>query len=171
MVALILPSIQLRPVTRRAICDLTHFHSLTYGHLYSFYEHIYGSSRLTAGWPLSSCPKDFFPADSDPLPFRVTHGTCGFTAATISCARILRGSSGSARGHWFAPSTQTIEAPAARSVPRNMINKRGGNDFFSGIVAGSRTLTLGVSFASCTLASSYCCVSSSKTVSWIFARR
>ena len=42
---------------------------------------------------------------------------------------------------------------------------RGGNDFRSGTIGASSTLTLGVSFASSTFANSYCCVKTSNTVS------
>ncbi len=43
-----------------------------------------------------------------------------------------------------------------RSNPKAIMIKRGGNDFFSGTMAGSRTLTLGISLASSILASSNC---------------
>src|SRR5580704_4080639 len=88
-----------------------------------------------------------------------------FSVATISCARTLRGSFGSASSHLFAPNIQITEELITRNVPKKTISKRGGNDFFSGILPGSSTFTLGVSFASCTLASSYCSVSNSYTVS------
>src|SRR5207249_5433375 len=81
--------------------------------------------------------------------------------ANTSRAKTLRGSFGSPWCQWLDARTKTIHTEAAKNVPRNMIRRRGGNDFFSGTVAGSRVLTLGVSFASCTLASSYCSVSSS----------
>src|SRR5438874_3096333 len=175
-VALHLISIQLRPVTYKAICDLTRLFTVAYIHPYNSLVHSYRSSGPPAGGcrssrpktlfsPASAPPKAFFPSYSAPRPFRATHGTCAFTVATTSCASILRGSAGSACCHWLEPSTHTTDIAPARNVPRNMINKCGGNDFLSGIVAGSKTLTLGVSFASCTFASSYCSVSNSKTVS------
>ena len=51
------------------------------------------------------------------------------------------------------------------TAPTAVNDPRGGNDFLVGTTAASRTFTLGISFASCTLASSYCWVRSSKTVS------
>ena len=75
-------------------------------------------------------------------------GSCGSIDAYVRFAKI----------HAHAPRKKNA-APKAVNSPR------GGNDFLVGTTGASRTLTLGISFASCTLASSYCWVRSSKTVS------
>src|SRR5882762_1368401 len=150
--------IQLRPVTHRAICDLTQFFSQTYEDFYRPAARA-GRSRPSNSSLLissSACAEN---------PFRDVHGNRALTAPATSWAKIFRGSRGSTSSHCAEPNTQTVDSATARNVPKNMITKRGGHDFFSGILAGSKTFTLGVSFASWTLASSYCSVRSSYTVS------
>src|SRR5438874_5539189 len=126
-------STQLRPVTYKAICDLTQISSSTYGHHLQLFRTLYDSSGPPACGRRSSRPKAFGSFEPGALlPFRASQGTRAFTVATTSCANILRGSAGSACRHWFDPSTQTTDTKKASTVPRNMINKRGGNDFLSG---------------------------------------
>src|SRR5580692_9343237 len=156
---------QLRPVTYRALCDLTHLFSFHYNRF------CYLSDPPRRGWRSSNLSKSISFFALGPAPFRESQCARAFRDSTTSFARILRGSSGSPVRQCSAPNTQTTDIDKTKNVPRNMINNRGGNDFFSGTCAGSSTLTLGVSLASSTLASSYCSVRSSKTVSWIFARR
>jgi len=59
----------------------------------------------------------------------------------------------------------------AKLVNAKMMINRGGNDFFSGQLGGSITLTLGTDFASSILTSSYCSVKRSYTVSFTFTWR
>src|ERR1700674_5062920 len=157
--------IQLRPVTYRAICDLTLYLSQSYGGLYR------PTAPLAGGLRLSSSSSIICSLDPAENPFRDVHGNRAFSAPATSCAKTLRGSCGSTSSQRAEPNTQTTDKARARKVPKSMTTKRGGYDFFSGILAGSKTFTLGVSFASCTLASSYCSVRSSYTVSWIFVCR
>ena len=79
-------------------------------------------------------------------------------------------------GDWFCfqacEPIITVEArKKANRVPRTVIRMRGGNEIFSGTIAGSRTLTVGISLASWIFAISYSCTRSSYTVSWILFSR
>src|SRR3989442_15923876 len=118
-------------------------------------------ARLLAGDGLPSPSSILCSLDSGAFPFRDAHGMRAFSVPATSCKKILRGSCGSTSFHRADPNTQTTEKQKTKNAPSSMITRRGGDDFPSGILAGSSTLTLGVSFASCTLASSYCSVSSS----------
>ena len=66
---------------------------------------------------------------------------------TLIANRFLgsRGSTSCQRADAIA---QIAVATTANVVSARMIKRRGGNDFFSGTLAGSMTLTVGISFAS-----------------------
>src|SRR5580704_10192531 len=104
-------------------------------------------------------------------PFFDTWDKSDRTSASICRANIFRGSPASALSQMSEPKIQTLTAISAIIVPTNMISNRGGNDFLSGIGAGSSTLTVGISFASCTFANSNSLVKTSSTASWIRVRR
>ena len=98
-------------------------------------------------------------------PFREAQGIAAFTVSKTSCANTFPGSPGP-----FAPmpcgqTSSYRRTRKPRPPPTRLIRVRGGNDFLSGTLGGSSTLTVGISFASCTLAISYSWVSVSKTAS------
>jgi len=78
-----------------------------------------------------------------------------------SIANCFPGSWGSIPRQACWTKIQAHVARNAKTAPATVSSPRGGNDFFVGTTAASKTFTLGTSLASCTLASSYCCVSSS----------
>src|SRR5260370_12449375 len=126
------------------MCDLTLYFTDTCGQPY------WPVGALVGGRRPSSPSSILCPAESGACPFRATHGIRAFSAPATSCARTLRGSCGSASCQRADPSTHTADMAKARNVPRNIITKRGGNDFFSRTFAGSTPFPLNVSFASCT---------------------
>src|SRR5438876_328775 len=87
------------------------------------------------------------------------------TVEKISCASTLRGSAESVCSHDFFAKIQPVAMANPNAVPKTTMRVRGGNDFLSGMLGGSSTLTVAISFASWTLASSYSFVKVSKTAS------
>src|SRR5262249_8163801 len=102
-----------------------------------------------------------------PAPLRASFGTFARRVVNTSVANAFVGSLASTASHRVFLTTHVKDRAIPTIVPRTTMTNRGGKDFFVGTIAGSRTFTVGISLASCTLASSYCCVSSSYTVSWI----
>src|SRR5437667_3629784 len=84
-----------------------------------------------------------------------TRRTCSRLLLITSSARRLRASSGSTPLQAELPSTQRHAAAKTNIVPRIMMTRRGGLDFFSGTLPGSSTFIVGIDFASSILASSY----------------
>src|SRR5579871_5222274 len=75
--------------------------------------------------------------------------------APTSSASIRAGSSGSRSSQRFRATNQPAAPATPSSVPQHASRNRGGNDFFVGTTGESSTFTVGISFASCTLAISY----------------
>src|SRR5262249_26013623 len=73
-----------------------------------------------------------------------------------SSANCLPGSWGSISVQRRLVKSHNTPPTIPSTIPRVMKRNVGGNDFFVGTTAASSTFTLGISFASCTLASSYC---------------
>src|SRR5215469_11064138 len=78
-----------------------------------------------------------------------------FKSIQISVATALLRSPGSLSFQLFEPSTRAMPAVNIKSMEELAINRRGGNDLLSGMFAGSSTLTVGMSLASCTLVRLY----------------
>ena len=115
---------------------------------------VIGSTR-----PLSLCTtrtQTLWAAACTREPLGVVQGIYGLTLSITSWANILPGSLESVSFHLWRAKIQRDAAQNISKPPATVINIRGGNAFFSGTTAASRTLTLGVSLASCTFASSYC---------------
>ena len=73
--------------------------------------------------------------------------------------------SGSIRSQIIPMSTTTQATANDTIAPNSTINRRNGPDFLSGVLATSKTLTVGISAASSTLAASYCLVRASQSAS------
>src|SRR5712664_974196 len=163
--------LQLRPVTYRAICDLTLLYSTYYSCL-TTYSQLYSclgaalSLSLTRriqcqALPLTESPLSAF----SPEPFSEMKPARAAMVEKTSFANSLRGSSASAPCHASLPKIQTAATVTAKIVPRKMIGSRGGKDLLSEMFAVSSTFTVGISFASWTFAISYSFVSVSRTAS------
>src|SRR6266404_1422280 len=164
---------QLRPVTYRGLCDLTHVPSSSYSQIRlnrAPYSRFLSCSSLVASGFWRE-PQIRWPFDSALAPLLENPGIRACTVVNTSVAKAFRGSETSTASHSVFPSIQDIASVTPSIVPRSMITVRGGNDFFVGTIAASSTLTVGISLASCTFANSYCWVSSSYTVSWILVCR
>src|SRR6266568_6140133 len=141
---------QLRPVTHRANLEVTVLLTKTYGRFCGSSASLAESCRRASRTQIRCVtPRNREPLDG-------AHGMREFIVWKISCAKTFPGSCASTSSHRDLPKTKTAPAANVKKVERNMIKNRGGNDFLSGMRAASSTLTLGVSFASCTFASSYC---------------
>jgi hypothetical protein len=78
---------------------------------------------------------------------------------------------GSISDHLFRNKIHATVPQNTTAVPHKVNTTRCGDDLTVGTTALSKIFTVGISLASCTFANSYCCVSSSYTVSSIFVRR
>src|SRR6267378_2297074 len=158
---------QLRPVTYRGVCDLTHVTSITYsqGRRYSASCSAFLSCSSLVASDFWREPQIRWPFDSALTPLGENPGIRACTVVNTSVAKTFRGSETSTASHSVFPRIHVIASVTPSIVPRSMITVRGGNDFFVGTIAASNTLTVGISLASCTFANSHCWVSSSYTVS------